>query len=93
MSETHDILKRVPFVLPNLGTAGEPITAMAWFAATGGRVLEGDRLLEVMIGDAIIDIPSPATGQLLQKCVEEDDRVEPGQILGYIQMLPRPSSH
>lgn len=75
--------QRVPFHLPPLGL-DSPITASHWFAAIGARVLEGDRLLEIMAGDVIVDLPSPATGILEAKAVSVDDPVTTGQLLGYV---------
>jgi pyruvate/2-oxoglutarate dehydrogenase complex dihydrolipoamide acyltransferase (E2) component len=81
---------RIRFVLPDLGMGDEPITATVWFASVGQAVIEGDRLLEVMVGDATVDLPSPATGILARRLVAEDERVETGQLLGYVIESPLP---
>lgn len=80
----------VPFVLPDLGLGSEPITASVWYAGSGQSVIEGDRLLEVMVGDATVDLPSPATGILTHRLVAEDQRLEPGQVLGFVAAAPAP---
>jgi 2-oxoisovalerate dehydrogenase E2 component (dihydrolipoyl transacylase) len=76
----------VPFVLPDLGTGAAPITATAWLAQLRGRVIEGDRLLEVMVLDAVVDIPAPASGRLVERRVSEDDGLRPGDVLGLIEL-------
>jgi pyruvate/2-oxoglutarate dehydrogenase complex dihydrolipoamide acyltransferase (E2) component len=75
----------IPLRLPDFDLGDEPIVATVWFAKVGQGVIEGDRLLEVMVGDATIDLPSPATGMLDKRLVKEDERLEPGQVLGYVR--------
>ena len=55
-----------------------------WFVAPGERVYAGDRLLEILIAGATIDVPAPVTGRLLEKTAFTDERITPGQILGFI---------
>lgn len=72
-------------VLPELGTGpDEPIVVSHWFAARGEAVWEGDRLVEVLVGAATFDVAAPATGRLAEIRGREDDRVEPGAVLGMV---------
>jgi pyruvate/2-oxoglutarate dehydrogenase complex dihydrolipoamide acyltransferase (E2) component len=71
--------------LPNLDLPGVSVTACSWHARTGQRVIEGDRLLEVLAGDATVDLPAPATGVLIQRHVEIDQPLEIGQVLAVIE--------
>jgi pyruvate/2-oxoglutarate dehydrogenase complex dihydrolipoamide acyltransferase (E2) component len=72
-------------ILPDLGTGpDEPIVISHWFAARGDEVWEGDRLVEVLVGPATFDVPAPTTGRLAEIRGEEDDRVEPGAVLGLV---------
>lgn len=77
--------RRHALILPELGLAGVTITASAWLSELGSRVYEGDRLLEVSAGEVIIDLPSPATGILVEQLVGEDDEVRVGQTLGLVE--------
>ena len=71
--------------LPNLDLPGVAVTACCWHAAVGERVSEGDRLLEIHAGDAIVDLASPISGVLVERCVEIDQPLMAGQVLARIQ--------
>jgi pyruvate/2-oxoglutarate dehydrogenase complex dihydrolipoamide acyltransferase (E2) component len=72
-------------ILPDLGTGPDvPIVVSHWYAARGEDVWEGDRLVEVLVGPATFDVPSPATGRLAEIREREDDRVAPGAVLGLV---------
>jgi len=72
-------------ILPDLGTGLDvPIVVSHWFAARGDEVLEGDRLVELLVGPATFDVPAPTTGRLAEIRSEEDDPVAPGAVLGLI---------
>jgi len=70
-------------LMPDVGAPAP--TVSVWFVAPGEHVYAGDRLVEVLIAGATIDIPAPVTGRLLSKNVWPEERVTPGQILGYIE--------
>jgi pyruvate/2-oxoglutarate dehydrogenase complex dihydrolipoamide acyltransferase (E2) component len=75
-------------ILPELGTSpAEPIVVSHWYAARGDRVWEGDRLVEVLVGPATFDVPSPSTGRLAAIHGLEDDRVSPGAVLGLVAVV------
>jgi pyruvate/2-oxoglutarate dehydrogenase complex dihydrolipoamide acyltransferase (E2) component len=72
-------------ILPDLGTGPDvPIVVSHWFAARGDRVWEGDRLVEVLVGPATFDVSAPVSGRLAEIHGWEDDRVEPGSVLGLV---------
>ena len=71
--------------LPNLDLPGVAVTACCWHAAVGERVSEGDRLLEIHAGDAIVDLAAPISGVLVERCVEIDQPLTAGQVLARIQ--------
>jgi pyruvate/2-oxoglutarate dehydrogenase complex dihydrolipoamide acyltransferase (E2) component len=70
--------------LPDLGAS--PVTVSVWFADVGELVFEGDRLVEVLTGGATFDVPAPATGCLVEKRVLPNDSLEPGQVLGVVEI-------
>ena len=72
-------------MLPDLGTGPDvPFVVSHWFAARGYEVWEGDRLVEVLVGPATFDVPAPRHGRLAEIRGREDDRVEPGAVLGLV---------
>jgi pyruvate/2-oxoglutarate dehydrogenase complex dihydrolipoamide acyltransferase (E2) component len=79
-------------ILPDLGTGPDvPIVISHWFASRGDRVWEGERLVEVLVGPATFDVPSPVSGRLVQIRGLEDDRVEAGSVLGQIALAEEDS--
>lgn len=77
--------RRVELVLPELGLTGVAITASVWLSDIGAMVYEGDRLLEISAGEVTIDLPSPATGVLVEQRVGDDEEVHLGQVLGVVE--------
>src|SRR5689334_9486983 len=75
---------RAEILLPELGTA--PVVLSVWFAALGEVVFEGDRLVEVLAGGATFDVAAPATGRLAEKRALPDDPLQPGQVLGAVEV-------
>jgi pyruvate/2-oxoglutarate dehydrogenase complex dihydrolipoamide acyltransferase (E2) component len=74
---------RTEVVLPDLGLA--PVRLSVWFAEPGEAVYEGDRLVEVVAGEATFDVSAPATGRLAERRALTDDPLEPGQVLGVVE--------
>jgi pyruvate/2-oxoglutarate dehydrogenase complex dihydrolipoamide acyltransferase (E2) component len=74
---------RVAIILPDVGAA--PLVLSAWLADPGDAVFEGDRLVEVLVGGATFDVSSPATGRLVAKQARQNERLEPGQVLGFVE--------
>ncbi|MCI0680706.1 MAG: hypothetical protein L0Y71_01265 [Gemmataceae bacterium] len=74
---------RKPVTMPQLH-APEAVLSV-WFVAPGERVYAGDRVLEILIAGATVDVSAPATGRLVEKLAWPDQPVTPGQVLGYIE--------
>ena len=45
----------------------------------------GDRVVELMAGDATVDLSAPATGVLIRGDAREEDEVAPRQVIGWIR--------
>jgi pyruvate/2-oxoglutarate dehydrogenase complex dihydrolipoamide acyltransferase (E2) component len=72
-------------VVPELGARPtEPIVVSCWLVDVGDEVIEGDRVVELLLGEITFDVASPATGRLERIAVEVDDPVRPGDVLGTI---------
>lgn len=81
--------RRVPLVVPDLGTAA-PVAVSLWLVPRGARVLEGDRVVELVAGAATIDLEAPVAGTLVAKLVDEDETVTAGMVLA--EFLPAEAS-
>jgi pyruvate/2-oxoglutarate dehydrogenase complex dihydrolipoamide acyltransferase (E2) component len=79
---------QAPIILPELGAA--PVVLSVWFADPGEPVFEGDRLVEVLVGGATFDVPSPATGRLIMRVALPNDPLTPGQVLGVVEADDEP---
>jgi pyruvate/2-oxoglutarate dehydrogenase complex dihydrolipoamide acyltransferase (E2) component len=73
----------VKITAPDLGTSRAKFSL--WYVSRGDRVCEGDRVAEVSIPGAIIDIQSPASGILIEKHSYPNDLIIPGQVLGVVE--------
>ena len=78
--------ERVELRMPDLDLGDAVITACSWHAAAGARVVEGDRLLEVLAGDVTVDLEAPASGKLVERCVGIDEPLQANQLLAIIEI-------
>ena len=74
---------RKPVVMPAVGAASAVVSV--WYVRPGERVYAGDRLVEVLVGGATFEVPSPTTGILAEKWAFPDERLTPGQVLGVVE--------
>lgn len=71
-------------VVPDLGMPEVETRVSAWLVALHGQVDQGERVVEISAGDAIVDLPSPVRGVLVRQHFVDDDVVRPGDTLGEI---------
>lgn len=71
--------------LPNLDLPGVSVRTCSWHVGLHQRVSAGERLLEILAGDVVVDLPAPATGTLVERCVRTEDALEVGQLLARIE--------
>lgn len=77
---------RGEFVLLDLDLGDVPIVAGVWLKSKGQEIVEGERLLEVVAGDVVVDLPAPVSGELAEQLVEETDILQVGQVLGLVSV-------
>ncbi len=82
-------MPRYEFSLPDLGIDDQPITVSLWLVKRGARVSEGEQLLEVLAGSALVDLSSPVSGTLVETLACEDAPLRPGQLLAVIEVEER----
>lgn len=75
-----------PITLPDLGT--DRATLSVWYVHPGERVFAGDRVAEVLIPGATVDVPAPASGVLREALVGPNAPLTAGQTLGTLDPDP-----
>lgn len=76
-------MPQVPIVVPELGS--DRIRLSLWHVRTGDRIDEGDRVVELLIPGATVDVAAPAAGLLVERLASPYEAVSPGQKLGVIE--------
>ena len=56
-----------------------------WYVRVGDFVLAGERLLEILVDGATVDIAAPETGVLRECHARLDELLVPGQLLAVIE--------
>lgn len=76
----------IPLVVPEAGLpTSEPILVGCWLVKPGDEVIEGDRIVELWIGEITFDVSSPVSGRLVDVVADTDESVKPGTVLGRIE--------
>jgi pyruvate/2-oxoglutarate dehydrogenase complex dihydrolipoamide acyltransferase (E2) component len=86
--QTHAHPRREPLVVPECGLMGVPVRVSLWLLPEGAEVLEGDRVVELLAGGAIIDLESPVAGRLVAQLADEDELVTPGMVIAEFEAAP-----
>ncbi|MFD1929021.1 dihydrolipoamide acetyltransferase family protein [Sporosarcina siberiensis] len=82
------------FRLPDIGEGIHEGEIVKWFVAKGDKINEDDTLLEIQNDKAVVEIPSPVTGTVLEIVVSEGTVSVVGDVLirldapGYESMHP-----
>lgn len=77
---------RKPIMLPDLGT--NDIVFNLWHVEEGAIVHEGERVAEVMFPAVSVDVEAPYTGRIMQCDARPRQRLDVGQILGFMLVEP-----
>ena len=78
---------RVTVKLPRMGEAVDEVVIMGWEVAPGQDVVVGDVLLRVETDKAVVEVPSPVAGVVLEQLVVVDSEVVTGTPLVVIDSL------
>ena len=77
---------KVDVVLPDLGEdAGDEATVSYFYFEVGDKVAEGDDFVEMATDKATFNVPSPASGKVVEICAEEDQVIKVGGKLAVIE--------
>lgn len=74
---------RTPLVVPQMGVV-EDVVVLAWLAADGDQVTEGQEVVTVETEKAEVTLEAPATGRLEITVTASDQEVAVGTTLGHV---------
>lgn len=74
-----------PIVMPALGESVTEGTVTTWLKQVGDAVAVDEPLLEVSTDKVDTEVPSPISGVITRILVQEDETVEVGTVLAYVQ--------
>jgi pyruvate/2-oxoglutarate dehydrogenase complex dihydrolipoamide acyltransferase (E2) component len=74
--------------VPDLGVAGMPVCLSLWLVPEGAQVVEGDRVVELLAGGAIVDLEAPVSGRLVAQLADEDEAVAAGTVIAKFEAAP-----
>jgi len=74
---------RKPIIVPDLGCGN--VVLKVWYVKPGEAVFPGDRLVELLLGNATFDLTADCWGRLAIQSAAADERVAPGQIVGHLE--------
>ena len=75
---------RSPILCPDVGVPAPRFSL--WYVRLGEQIFVGDRVAELLIDGATIDVVAAASGILIERSAHPDDVVTPGQFLGAIEL-------
>jgi len=75
----------VKVILPQLGEGIDKATITYWYFQKGDFIKKGEDLLEISTDKAVFNLPSPATGILIEILHQEGDTVGVGESLAVIE--------
>ncbi len=76
-----------PLTLPDLGTTGQQVRVSTWLTQIGEDVVAGDAVVEVLLRGMTFDVEARSSGRLRRIGLFENDLVEPGETLGWIEPI------
>jgi pyruvate/2-oxoglutarate dehydrogenase complex dihydrolipoamide acyltransferase (E2) component len=72
---------KIEFVLPDVGEGLEEGEIVSWLVAPGDTVDRDQPLVEVQTDKALVELPSPVSGQIVSLAFSPGDIVKVGQVL------------
>jgi pyruvate dehydrogenase E2 component (dihydrolipoamide acetyltransferase) len=76
---------RTPITLPRLADTVDEVTITEWLLAIGDAVDVGAALLLVETNKAVMEVPSPVAGTLIEQRVAPDDDVVTGTVIAVVE--------
>jgi len=77
---------RVEVKLPDLGEgAGKEATVSFWYFEEGAAIKKDEDLVEMVTDKATFNVPSPASGKLIEVRAKQEDTVKVGQVMAVLE--------
>ncbi len=76
--------EKIEVTMPQMGESVVEATVIGWNKSVGDEVEEDETLLEISTDKVDSEVPSPASGTLVEIRAEEDDTIEVGQVIAVI---------
>ena len=70
----NETLPREPIRVPDLGIDDAKLTLSVWLVPWGHPCAAGDRVVEILTGEAVVDLPAASRGMLAEKLVPKTAR-------------------
>lgn len=71
--------------LPRVAETTDEVVVIGWEAQVGAEVAAGETLISVETDKAIVEVPSPVAGRLVEQSVAQDDEITTGTIIGFVE--------
>lgn len=76
---------KVTVKMPRAADTVDEVVVSEWVIAEGTTVTEGDPILRVETDKALVEVPAPMTGTLVQHLVAIDDEITTGTPIAVIE--------
>jgi len=76
---------RAPVTLPRLAETVDEVVISEWLVDIGEVVDVGTALLMAETDKALVEVPSPVAGTLVEQCVANEDEVTTGTVIAVIE--------
>lgn len=78
----------VPVYMPKFGMTMTEGLITAWYRHEGDTVAQGEPLFSVETEKAAADVEAPASGTIVEVCVDAESDAAVGSIVAYIESAP-----
>lgn len=76
---------RVNVKMPRAADTVDEVVVSEWVVAEGSTVAEGDPILRVETDKALVEVPAPMSGVLVQHLVNVEDEITTGTPIAVIE--------
>lgn len=85
-------MARVEFNLPDVGEGLADVEILEWFVKVGDFIEENQPIADVETDKAVVTMPAPATGKVVELAAQSGERVNVGSLLVVIETEKQPAT-